>query len=154
MAQRGQVPDNAIQLEFINIMVEGYNIAFKPNNKTLAGRTQDDLTITPTIKESMTKDDQGNKQSMVIGQEVTFAAQGLVEVSTTGTTSKLTRDDMIELALKTGSSAIIPFVYTCAGGASYSGNCVCTGYTESSNSEDTASWTMNFKVSGAMTKDS
>lgn len=24
-------------------MVEGYNIAFKLNNKTLAGRTQDDL---------------------------------------------------------------------------------------------------------------
>lgn len=135
-------------------MVEGYNIAFKLNNKTLAGRTQDDLTITPTTKESITKDDQGNKQSMVIGQEVTFAAQGLVEVSTTGATSKLTRDDMIELALKTGSSAVIPFVYTCAGGASYEGNCVVTGYTESSNSEDTASWTMNFKVSGAMTKSS
>lgn len=135
-------------------MVEGYNIAFKVNNKTLAGRTQDDLTITPTTKESITKDDQGNKQSMVIGQEVTFAAQGLVELSSTGDTSKLTRDDMIELALKTGSAAVIPFVYTCEGGATYSGNCVCTGYTESSNSEDTASWTMNYKVSGAMTKSS
>ena len=32
----------------------GYNIAFKIGNKTLAGRTQDDLTITPTIKESIT----------------------------------------------------------------------------------------------------
>lgn len=139
-------------------MVEGYNIAFKLNNKTLAGRTQDDLTITPTTKESITKDDQGNKQSMVIGQEVTFAAQGMVEVSTTGaapgTTTKLTRDDLIEMALKTGSAAVIPFVYSCAGGKSYSGNCVCTGYTESSNSEDTASWTMNFKVTGAITPES
>ncbi len=133
-------------------MVEGYNIAFKVNDKTLAGRTQDDLTITPTTKESITKDDQGNKQSMVIGQEVTFAAQGLVEVSASGTTSKLLRDDMIELALKTGAAAVIPFVYSCEGGASYKGSCVCTGYTESSNSEDTASWTMNFKVSGAMSK--
>ena len=139
-------------------MVEGYNIAFKLNNKTLAGRTQDDLTITPTTKESITKDDQGNKQSMVIGQEITFAAQGMVEVSTTGAspgaTTKLTRDDLIEMALKTGSAAVFPFVYSCAGGKSYSGNCVCTGYTESSNSEDTASWTMNFKVSGSMTQES
>lgn len=135
-------------------MVEGYNIAFKLNNKTLAGRTQDDLTITPTTKESITKDDQGNKQSMVIGQEITFAAQGMVEVSTTGATSKLTRDELIEMALKTGSAAVFPFVYSCVGGKSYSGNCVCTGYTESSNSEDTASWTMNFKVTGAITPES
>lgn len=102
-------------------MVEGYNIAFKLNNKTLAGRTQDDLTITPTTKESITKDDQGNKQSMVIGQEITFAAQGMVEVSTTGATTKLTRDELIEMALKTGSAAVFPFVYSCAGGKSYSG---------------------------------
>ena len=135
-------------------MVEGYNIAFKLNNKTLAGRTQDDLTINPTTKESITKDDQGNKQSMVIGQEVTFAAQGMVEVSTTGATTKLTRDELIEMALKTGSAAVFPFVYSCVGGKSYSGNCVCTGYTESSNSEDTASWTMNFKVTGSITPES
>ena len=135
-------------------MVEVYNIAFKLNDKTLDGRTQDDLTITPTTKESITKDDQGNKQSMVIGQEVTFSAQGMVEGSTTGAISKLTRDDLIEMALKTGSAAVYPFVYSCAGGKSYSGNCVCTGYTESSNSEDTASWTMNFKVTGSMAQES
>lgn len=135
-------------------MVEGYNIAFKLNNKTLAGRTQDDLTITPTTKESITKDDQGNKQSMVIGQEITFAAQGMVEVAATGETTKLTRDNLIEMALKTGSAAVFPFVYSCVGGKSYSGNCVCTGYSESSNSEDTASWTMNFKVTGAITPES
>ena len=135
-------------------MVEGYNIAFMLNDKTLAGRTQDDLTITPTTKESITKDDQGNKQSMVIGQEVTFAAQGMVEVSTTGSITKLTRADLTEMALKTGSAAVYPFVYACAGGKSYSGNCVCTGYTESSNSEDTASWTMNFKVTGSMAQES
>ena len=35
-------------------MVEGYNIAFKLNNKTLAGRTQDALTITPTTKPAKT----------------------------------------------------------------------------------------------------
>ena len=133
-------------------MVEGYNIAFKLNSKTLAGRTQDDLTINPTTKESINKDDQGNKQIAIIGQEVTFAAQGLVEVAATGEATKLDRDDLIEMALKKGSAAIIPFVYSCEGGDSYSGNCVCTGYTESSNSEDTASWTMNFKVSGEMSK--
>ena len=59
----------------------GYNIAFKINNKTLAGRTQDELSITPTIKESITKDDGGNKRQEVVGHEVTFAAQGRPTVS-------------------------------------------------------------------------
>lgn len=135
-------------------MVEGYNLAFKLNNKTMAGRTQDDLSITPTTKESITKDDQGNKRSIVIGHDITFAAQGMVEVSAGGVATKLTRDELIGIALKKGSDAEFPFIYTCEGGDSYSGVCVCTGYTESSNSEDTASWTMNFKVSGDMTQSS
>lgn len=129
-------------------MVEGYNIAFKVGGKTFAGRTQDDLTITPTTKESITKDDQGQKQLTVIGYEVTFSCQGMVEV-TGSSTSKMTRDDIIDMALATGSS--YNFVYDCDGGKSYSGICVCTGYSESSNSEDTATWTVSFKVSGAMT---
>ena len=65
MAQRGQGTDNAIQLDIFHIKVEGYNIAFKLNNKTVAGRTQDDLTITPTKREGITKDEQGNRQSIV-----------------------------------------------------------------------------------------
>lgn len=136
-------------------MVEGYNIAFKVNGKTLAGRTQDDLTITPTTKESITKDDKGNKNSIVIGQEVTFACQGLVEVSSGGSsTSKLFRDDIIAMALQKGADATFPFVYNCEGGDTFSGHCVVTGYTEGSNSEDTADWTMNFKVTGEMAKSS
>ncbi len=129
-------------------MVEGYNIAFKVGGKTFAGRTQDDLTITPTTKESITKDDQGQKQIKVTGYEVTFSCQGMVEV-TGSSTSKMLRDDIIDMALTTGSS--YQFVYDCDGGKSYSGICVCTGYSESSNSEDTATWTVSFKVSGAMT---
>ena len=34
----------------------GYNVAVKINGKTCVGRTQDDLTITPTVKESITKE--------------------------------------------------------------------------------------------------
>lgn len=131
-------------------MVEGYNIAFKVNGKTFAGRTQDDLTITPTTKESITKDDQGQRQIMVTGNEVTFSCQGMVEVSGSST-SRMLRDDIIDMALATGSGAVYPFVYDCEGGQSYSGNAVCTGYSESSNSEDTATWTISFKVSGSMT---
>lgn len=134
-------------------MVEGYNIAFKVGEKTIAGRTQDDLNITPTTKESQTKDDKGNKNLIVVGHETTFSCQGLMEIKTAGpavSTTKLYRDEVIALVLKKGEDAAISFVYSCEGGQSYKGKCVVTGYTESSNSEDTASWTINFKVTGAM----
>lgn len=131
-------------------MVEGYNIALKVGNKTLAGRTQDDLSITPTTKESITKDDAGNKQSRVTGHEVTFSCQGLVDV-TAGATTKMSRDEIIALALATGSSAEVTVLYTCSGGASYTGTAVPTGYTESSNSEDEATYSIDFRVSGAFT---
>ena len=62
--------------------LEGYNIAFKIGNKTLAGRTQDDLTIAARTKESLTKDDQGATQVAVIGHDITFRATGLVELGT------------------------------------------------------------------------
>ena len=130
----------------------GYNIAFKIGTKTLAGRTQDELTITPTIKESITKDDAGNKNQTVTGQECTFACQGLVELSLpTGITNRLTRDDIVELALATGSGAVSTFTYKASSGKQLSGSCVITSYSESSNSEDEATYTVNFKTSGALT---
>ena len=130
----------------------GYNIAFKINSKTLAGRTQDELNITPTIKESITKDDGGNKRQEVVGHEVTFAAQGLVVLTNQqGTTNRLTRDEIMELSLAKGSGAKIPFSYAASSGKVLSGNCVITGYTESSNSEDEANYTVNFKVDGDVT---
>ena len=79
--------------------MEGYNIALKVDGKTLAGRTQDDLNIAPTTKESQTKDDGGNTNSVVTGHNVTFKAAGLMDV---GTGENLGRDDIIALALKKG----------------------------------------------------
>ena len=59
-------------------MVNGYNVALKIDDKTIVGRTQDDLTIAATIKESQTKDDAGSKQYAVIGQEVSFKCSALL----------------------------------------------------------------------------
>lgn len=132
-------------------MVEGYNIALKIGGKTMLGRTQDDLSITPTTKDSITKDDAGNKNTRIVGHEVTFSCQGLIDVTASSTT-KMGRDDIIALCLATGSEAEVTAVYECAGGASYTGTVVPTGYTESSNSEDEATYSVDFRVSGAFTR--
>ena len=85
----------------------------------------------------------------ITGHDITFRATGLVDV--TGGTNKLDRDDIIADALKTGSNAIIAFTYMATGGTTYTGNCVITNYSESSNASDDATYTVDFRVTGAMT---
>jgi predicted secreted protein len=129
--------------------VAGYNIAFKIGGSTFAGRTQDDLTIAARTKESITKDDAGSTQSSINGHDITFRASGLVDV--TGGTNILDRDDIITDVLKTGSAAVLAFTYTTTGGSTLSGNCVITNYSESSNAEDDATYTIDLKTTGAVT---
>ena len=130
--------------------LEGYNIAFKIGGKTLAGRTQDDLTIAARTKESLTKDDQGATQVSVSGHDITFRATGIVELGS-DTAAKQFRNTIIATALLTGSSAVLAFKYMATGGQAYGGNCIITNYTESSNSSDDATYTVDFRVTGNMT---
>lgn len=130
--------------------LEGYNISFKIGDKVLAGRTQDDLTIAARTKESLTKDDQGSTQVAVSGHDITFRATGLVNISSS--TDKVYRDSFIADALKTGNSATLSFKYLATGGDGYSGSCIITNYSESSNASDDATYTIDFRVTGAMTK--
>lgn len=132
-------------------MVEGYNIALAVDGKTLCGRTQDDLTIAAKVKESITKDDNGETQRRVTGHDVSFSVSGLVVVGNNEAT-KLDRDDVIALALAKGSSAEVPVVYSCGGGDSYTGTAIITNYNESSNSEDDATYGLDLQISGGFTK--
>ena len=131
--------------------MEGYNIALKVDGKTLAGRTQDDMNIAAIIKDSITKDDNGNANSTVTGHDVTFRVAGLMDAAK-GADGKLGRDEIIELSLKKGEDAKLPFVYGPADGLQYKGIAVITGYNESSNAQGDATYSLDFKVSGEMTK--
>ena len=130
--------------------LDGYNIAFKIGGKTFAGRTQDDLTIAARTKESLTKDDAGATQVAVTGHDITFRATGVIEIGT-DTAAKMYRNTMIANALLTGNSAVLAFKYMPSGGQAYGGNCIITNYSESSNSSDDATYTVDFRVTGAMT---
>ena len=132
-------------------MVEGYNIALKITGKTVLGRTQEDLTIAAVVKESITKDDLGVTQRSVVRHDVSFRVAALLSLNATGQTTKLDRDDVIALALATGSSAIIPVQYLCEGGDTYGGNAIITGYSESSSADADADTTMSLdlQITGA-----
>lgn len=127
--------------------MEGYNIAMQVDGKTLAGRTQDDLSISAVTKESLTKDDKGNAQQKVTGHNVTFKAAGLID-NTTGEATKLTRDEVLAMSLLTGDDAIIPVRYGAEGGKIYGGNAIITGYTESTNAQGDATYGLDLAISG------
>lgn len=135
-------------------MVLGYNVSLSLNSKTLLGRTQEDLNISARTKESITKDDNGVKSVAVTGHDITFAVSALMDFNPSTGATKLDRDDVIALALKTGAEAVIPFTYTATGGDTYNGNVIITGYSESTSADpDTDSTvSLNLQVTGAMTK--
>ena len=124
--------------------VAGYNIAFRLFNNTIAGRTQDDLTIAARTVDRLTKDDEGEANVVVLGHDVTFRATGLVVIDPeTG----IGRDDLLSVALETDlQDQVLDFIYAPEGGASYYGTCVVTNYSESSNSSDDATITMDFRA--------
>lgn len=131
--------------------VIGYNIALKLGSKTLVGVTQDDLTISNPTKTSITKDDAGVKQKKVTGHEGAFKVSGVMKVdTTTGTATVLDSDDILALALGTSPTA---FTYNRGTGKALSGNCIITGYSESSSADpDTdATYTLDCETTGALT---
>lgn len=130
--------------------MQGFNFAFKVKEKTLAGRTQDDLNISAIKKESQTKDDKGNTNSKVTGHDVTIRVAGIIDV---GTGNNLGRDEIIDMSLLTGDEAILPIKYGPDNGEGkvYSGNAVITGYSESTAADGTATYSLDFKVAGAFT---
>lgn len=128
--------------------LSGYNVAFKIGGKTIVGRTQDDLTIAARVKESLTKDDQGDTQREVTGHDVTFKASALMVVNNSDST-KLDRDDVMALALAKGTSAVVAVTYEATGGDTYGGNAIITNYTESSNASDDATLSIDFQITGA-----
>lgn len=135
-------------------MVLGYNIKLTIGGKTLAGRTQDSLNISAITKESITKDDNGKKQIAVVGHDVTFSVSALMEIISAGEATKLDRDDVIALSLKTGNEAVVAIEYALEGGDTYQGNAVITGYTEDSSASADSDTTvsLNLQVTGDFTK--
>ena len=129
--------------------MEGYNFRFKVGGKNFIGVTQDDMTITPTTKESITKDDAGARKRAVTGQDITFRVSGIMDLNGTGGTDN-DMDDIIELALSKGDNAEVTFVYTRGTGQAYTGPAVITGYTETTPAEGDATYTIDFAVSGEM----
>ena len=130
--------------------VAGYNIAFKQyvNEQfqfVMAGVVQDDMTIAARTKDRITKDDAGVSGFSVTGQDVTFRVSGLCIVYPGEESGPPARDWWLAQMLRKEEFS---FVYVMDGGATVSGTCIMTNYTESSNATDDATYTADFRVTG------
>lgn len=134
-------------------VVEGYNVALSIGTKTVLGRTQEDLSISAVTKTSITKDDGGVQQEKVVRHDITFKVAALMSLDSETTHTKLDRDDVIALALATGSSAVVAVSYTCTGGTTYTGNAIITGYSESTSADldSDSTISLDLKVIGTLT---
>ena len=134
-------------------VVEGYNVSLSIGSKTVLGRTQEDLSISAVTKTSITKDDAGVQQEKVVRHDITFRVAALMSLDSETTHTKLDRDDVIALALSTGSSALVAVSYACTGGKTYTGNAIITGYSESTSADldSDSTISLDLKVIGTLT---
>ena len=89
------------------------------------------------------KSNQGTPDVVVTGQDLTFRATGLVDLSTSGVVG---RNQLLGMIINAVS---LTFKYAIGGDTEYlTGNCIITNFSESSNSSDDATYTADFRVTG------
>lgn len=128
----------------------GYNIVLKLNSKLAAGTTENSFKITPTLEETLIKDDAGQKQYEHTGYESELSISGLMRLNEEGETTQM---DAKELRAAAKAGTIIPFVYggKDSGDDTEEGALIISDYSEDSNSSDIATYSVSCKVVGSLT---
>ena len=134
--------------------MEGYNFGIKIGTKYVLARTDESVQIEARIKESITKDDEGVTKRAVTGHDVTFNISHFLRLNESGVTTKLDRDDVMDMVLAEGSSAEYDIVYEATGGNKYGCKGIISSYSENhgadADTEPTGSITI--QSSGAFAK--
>ena len=114
----------------------GYNITLKIGERVFAATTSNSFDITPNVKESQTKDDEGTKNKTVSGYEYSFGIDAVVELTEEGEkATRIGRDEAVEMTLL---GEPIDFVYSVKGGKAYKGKANISAFSEKSDSENEA----------------
>jgi len=122
----------------------GYNIGIRVidglSEKLVVGTTANNFSISPQLKERITKDDNGFKRSTKTGYNYEFSIEALSQVKETGETEIMDRADIIALALALGDDAEFEFFYGPleAGSAVKKGKAIISNFSEASDSENDA----------------
>lgn len=123
--------------------INGYNILFKQGDKLFAGTTSNTFSLTPKVKESLTKEDEGTTNKVVTGYDSEFSVEGVMELNEEEQkTERLDREDIIRLA-KAGEA--LDFVYgnPAPGSVVQKGKMIITSYSETTNADGEATYSLS-----------
>ncbi len=123
--------------------INGYNILFRQGEKLFAGTTSNTFTLTPKVKESLTKEDQGTTNKVVTGYDSEFTVEGVMEINEEDQEeNRLDREDIIEL-VKAG--APLDFIYgdPKEGSTVQKGKMIVTSYSETTNADGEATYSLS-----------
>ena len=122
--------------------VLGYNLRLTVNNKKIAGTTSDTFTIEGVRKESIMKSDLGDKQYENDGRVVTFSA---TLFCMHGTDANLMNLDDLRQACATLTTGTYEYGGITAGDPVVTGTCMFLKISESSDSENFATATVDLE---------
>ena len=126
--------------------INGYDIIFQAvigeQKKLFAGTKSNNFNLNPKVKESITKEDKGTSNKKITGYDTEFTVDGVMEINEAEEkTKRLDRNDVIDLVM---AGDPIEFVY---------GKMVITGYSESTDAEGEATYSLNCSGITKLTKE-
>lgn len=126
--------------------IKGYNIHFLINDKKFKGTTENTFKITPTVEESIVKEDAGKTQYEVTGYKSEFTINSIMSLKETGEAT--THLDITDIRAAVIAGTVFPFVY---GGLVVddpivSGSFIISDYSESTNSTENGTVSISCKV--------
>lgn len=137
--------------------INGYDIIFQAEvggqKKLFAGTKSNNFSLNPKVKESITKEDRGTSNKKITGYDTEFTVDGVMEINEEAEkTIRLDRNDVIDLVM---AGDPLDFVYgnTAPGNIVYKGKMVITNYSESTDAEGEATYSLNCSGISKLTKE-
>lgn len=137
--------------------INGYDIIFQAEvggqKKLFAGTKSNSFNINPKVKESITKEDKGTSNKKITGYDTEFTVEGVMEINETDEkTKRLDRIDLIDL-VTAGDPLDYAYGNPAPGNTIYKGKMVITSYSESTDAEGEATYSLNCAGISKLTKE-
>ena len=142
------------------IDVTGYNILLKIDydgtSKFLGGVTEENLAITARTKTRIRKEDLGVETTVKTGYDTEFTISGVSEINEAGdAATRLDKTDIIDMTIDLVNQEL-DFVYgpksPTVGDVTYTGKLIVLGYSEATNADGEATYSLNCRANTGLTK--
>lgn len=126
--------------------INGFEIIFQAEiggqKKLFAGTTSNTFSINPKVKESITKEDKGTTNKKITGYDTEFTVEGVMEINEEE--EKTTRLDVHDIIALVTAGEPVDYVYggTAEGDKIYKGKMVITAYSETTDAEGEATYSL------------